>query len=157
MRRKKFLSSEGDAGGLGTAPGRARSRDAVRGSTTITPVMRVPPEEFEDLVARALDGLPEELAELLDNVAVVVEDEPSPEDLESVGLQEGDELLGLYQGVAQAYRDTFYSALPDRVVIYRGPLTRACTSRRELIREVRDTVVHELGHHFGLEEDDMPY
>ena len=119
--------------------------------------MRVPPEEFEDLVALALDGLPDEFAELLDNVAVVVEDEPTPEDLESVGLHEGDDLLGLYQGVAQAYRDTFYSALPDRVVIYRGPLTRACTNRRELIREVRDTVVHELGHHFGLEEEDMPY
>ena len=48
-------------------------------------------------------------------------------------------------------------ALPDRVVLYRGPLTRACANRRELMREVRDTVVHELGHHFGLDEDDMPY
>jgi predicted Zn-dependent protease with MMP-like domain len=119
--------------------------------------MRVPPEEFEDLVARALDALPEHFAELLDNVVVVVEDEPGPEELESVGLEGGGELLGLYQGVAQAHRDTYYSALPDRVVIYRGPLTRACADRRELMREVRDTVVHELGHHFGLEEEDMPY
>lgn len=121
--------------------------------------MRVPLEEFEDLVARALDSLPEDFAALLDNVVVMVEDEPSDDDLESVGIDpaSGDELFGLYQGISQAERDTFYSALPDRVVVYRGPLVRACADRRELLREVRDTVIHELGHHFGLEEDDMPY
>lgn len=121
--------------------------------------MRVKREEFEELVARGLDSLPEEFAELLDNVAVVVEEEPSGEDLDSVGLDpEGDdELFGLYHGVPLAMRDTFYSELPDRVVIYRGPLLRACTSRREVVREVRDTVIHELGHHFGLDEEDMPY
>lgn len=120
--------------------------------------MRISPEEFEDLVARALDGLPEELAELLDNVMVTVEDEPTREEMIDVGLDpDADELFGLYQGVPLAERDVFYSALPDRVVLYRGPLTRACANRRELMREVRDTVVHELGHHFGLDEDDMPY
>lgn len=121
--------------------------------------MRIAPEEFEDLVARALDDLPPEFAELLDNVMVTVEDEPSREDLLSVGLDPDEEpdLLGLYQGVPLAQRDTYYSALPDRVVLYRGPLVRATTSRRELMREVRDTVIHELGHHFGLDEEDMPY
>jgi len=121
--------------------------------------MRVPLDEFEDLVAHALDGLPDAFAELLDNVVVMVEDEPQPEDLEGVGIDpaSGDELFGLYQGVSQLDRDTFYTALPDRVVIYRGPLVRACSNRRELLREVRDTVIHELGHHFGLDEDDMPY
>jgi predicted Zn-dependent protease with MMP-like domain len=119
--------------------------------------MRVAPEEFEALVAKALDDLPEEFAELLENVAVVVEEEPTEEDLESVGLDPEDDLLGLYQGVPLAERDSFYGGLPDRVVIYRGPILRACSSRREVIREVRDTVVHELGHHFGLDEDEMPY
>lgn len=121
--------------------------------------MRVPPEEFEALVQKALEELPEDFAELLENVVVMVEDEPSDEDLESVGMDpdSGDELFGLYQGVPLAERDSFYSALPDRVVIYRGPLVRACSSRREIVREVRDTVIHELGHHFGLDEDDMPY
>ena len=66
-------------------------------------------------------------------------------------------VLGLYHGVNMLERDTFYSALPDRVVIYRGPITRVCRSRREVIREVRDTVIHELGHYFGMEEDQMPY
>lgn len=119
--------------------------------------MRVPPEEFEALVEQAIDGLPEEFADLLENVVVTVEEEPSEEDLEAVGLDPEDDLFGLYQGVPQSERDSFYNALPDRVVIFRGPILRACTSRREVIREVRDTVVHELGHHFGLDEDDMPY
>lgn len=120
--------------------------------------MRVSREEFEELVARALDGLPGAFAELLDNVAVVVEEEPTREELEEVGLDpEIDDLFGLYQGVPLTERDTFYSAMPDRVVIYRGPILRACDDRRQVVREIRDTVVHELGHHFGMEEDQMPY
>ena len=119
--------------------------------------MRMAREEFEALVAKALDSLPEEFADLLANVAVVVEEEPDPEDLDAVGLGDEDELFGLYQGVPQSARNTSYVALPDRVVIYRGPILRWCTTRREVIHEVRDTVVHELGHHFGLEEDEMPY
>ncbi|HEY0781667.1 MAG TPA: metallopeptidase family protein [Thermoanaerobaculia bacterium] len=119
--------------------------------------MRVPPEEFEALVEQALDGLPEEFAELLENVAVMVEEEPDPDDLEALGMEPDEELFGLYQGVPQAERDSFYNALPDRVVIYRGPILRSCENRRQVIREVRDTVVHELGHHFGLAEDEMPY
>jgi predicted Zn-dependent protease with MMP-like domain len=114
--------------------------------------------QFEELVASALDSLPEEFAELLENVAVVVEDEPLRGDLLEVGLDPAiDDLFGLYQGVPLAERDSFYSDMPDRVVIYRGPILRACESRREVIREVRDTVIHELGHHFGLDEDQMPY
>ena len=127
--------------------------------------IRVPRERFEELVAEALDGLPEEFAELLENVAVVVEEEPTADDLADAGVDpeeaeadpEAGELFGLYQGVPLEARDSFYSALPDRVVIYRGPILRYCTSRREVLREIRDTVVHELGHHFGLDEDDMPY
>jgi predicted Zn-dependent protease with MMP-like domain len=119
--------------------------------------MRVPPEEFEALVEQALDGLPEEFAGLLENVVVVVEEEPDPDDLEALGMEPDEELLGLYQGVPQSERDSNYLALPDRVIVYRGPLLRSCDNRRQLIREVRNTVVHELGHHFGLDEDDMPY
>jgi predicted Zn-dependent protease with MMP-like domain len=127
--------------------------------------IRVPKDRFEELVAEALDGLPDEFAALLDNVAVVVEEEPTEDDLLDVGVDPDDpdadpdegELFGLYQGVPLEARDSFYSALPDRVVIFRGPILRYCTSRREVLREIRDTVIHELGHHFGLDEDDMPY
>lgn len=121
--------------------------------------MRVSPEEFEELVARALDTLPERFAGLLDNVAVTVEETPDPETLAELEMapDEGDELFGLYQGVPLYERDVYYSALPDRVVIYRRSILAACASRREVVREVRDTVIHELGHHFGLGDDEMPY
>ena len=84
----------------------------------------------------------------------MIEDEPDDETLDELGE---DEILGLYRGVPLAERDSFYSALPDEVVLYRGPLLRACRDRRELMREVRDTLVHELGHHFGLSDEEMPY
>jgi predicted Zn-dependent protease with MMP-like domain len=120
--------------------------------------VRIPPEEFDSLVEQALDGLPEEFADLLDNVAVMVEEEPDPAVIESLGLDPSrSTLLGLYQGVPQPRRDTYYSALPDRVTIYRGPILRHCRDRRDIIRQVRDTVVHELGHHFGLGDGEMPY
>ena len=73
--------------------------------------MRVPPEEFEALVEAALEGLPEELAELLENVAVMVEEEPDPEDLEALEMEPDEELFGLYQGVPLAERDSFYNIL----------------------------------------------
>ena len=123
--------------------------------------MRVSREEFESFVERALAELPEEFREALDNVVVMVEEEPSREDLEEVGIDsedpEADELFGLYHGTNQLERGSGYSGLPDRVVIYRGPIVRASGSRRELIREIRDTVQHELGHYFGMEEDDLPF
>ncbi len=119
--------------------------------------MRVAAEEFEALVERALVQLPAEFAELLENIAVVVEGEPEPELLDEMEIPADDELLGLYQGVPLIDREAGYSALPDRVVLYRGPLLRICRNRRELIREVRDTLVHELGHYFGLSDEEMPY
>ena len=66
-------------------------------------------------------------------------------------------LLGLYQGVPLPERDSFYSALPDRVLVFRGPILRSCESRRQVIREIRETVQHELGHYFGLGEDELPF
>jgi len=123
--------------------------------------VRLSREEFEALVEEALEQLPEEFRAALDNVAVMVEEEPSDEDLEEVEIDPGDpdrdELFGLYQGVPLPERDSFYSALPDRVLVFRGPILRCCSSRREAIREIRETVQHELGHYFGLDEDEMPF
>jgi predicted Zn-dependent protease with MMP-like domain len=123
--------------------------------------MRVSHEEFERLVEEALEQLPAEFREALENVAVMVQEEPSDEDLDEVGIAsddpDRDELLGLYQGVPLPERDSFYSALPDRVLIFRGPILRSCESRRQVLREIRETVQHELGHYFGLEEDELPF
>lgn len=119
--------------------------------------MRISIDEFEALVAKALDAMPDEFASLLDNIAVVVEDQADAEVLADVGLEHPDELLGLYQGIPLTERDSSFAALPDQVVIYRLPIVAICRDRREVIREVRDTLVHEIGHHFGLSDDDMPY
>jgi predicted Zn-dependent protease with MMP-like domain len=123
--------------------------------------MRISRQEFEALVEQAVAQLPEEFRAALDNVAVMVEEEPSVEDLEEVGIDpddpERDELFGLYQGVPLRDRDSSYSGLPDRVLVFRGPILRACETRREVLREVRETVQHELGHYFGLEEDELPF
>lgn len=104
--------------------------------------------QFERLVQRALDDLPAEILAMLDNVDVVIEDEPGGEQ-----EADSDELLGLYQGVPRTERDSHYGmVLPDKITLFRGPLERACRSRAELAREVRVTVIHELGHHLGLDE-----
>ena len=118
-----------------------------------------PPEQFKSLVRQAIDGLPIEYRRLLENVAIVVEDEPPQAVLDDFGLESPDDLLGLYSGVSRD-NDSFFNAggqLPARISIYRGPIMRLCRSAEEVVQEVRDTVVHEIGHHFGLDDDEMPY
>ncbi len=116
--------------------------------------------EFEQLVRQALDELPDEFAERIENVAVVVELDPSPEVLEDLGLdldESSDELFGLYVGTPLIERDTYYAGVPDRIEIYMGPILRACRTQREAVSEIRKTVIHEIGHHFGLSDEEMPY
>ncbi|WP_344563912.1 metallopeptidase family protein [Streptomyces axinellae] len=106
-------------------------------------------EEFEELVAQALDRIPPELTRLMDNVAVFVEDEPSADD---------PELLGLYEGTPLTERGEWYAgALPDRITIYRGPTLRMVEreegGRELVVEEVEITVVHEIAHHFGIDDE----
>ena len=119
--------------------------------------MFIPPREFERLVEEALAGLPPEFAQMLENVAIVVEEEPSDDDLDMLE-DEDDELLGIYRGIALTRRThDMLPALPDQIAIFRGPILRLTRSRREAVREIRDTVIHELGHYFGLHDDDMVF
>jgi len=100
---------------------------------------------FEELVNSSLDGIPDELARLIHNVVVLVEDDPPPGD---------PDLLGLYDGVALTERYGDYGMeLPDRIFIFRNPLLAMCDSEEELVDEVRITVVHEVAHHFGIDDD----
>ena len=111
---------------------------------------------FERLVSRALRQLPSEIRDRLDNVAVVVEDEPSIHQLASAGVRAGDTLLGLYQGVPLTHRTSSYGmVLPDKVTIFRKPIESICSSDQEIVRQVRQTVIHEIAHHFGLSESDL--
>ncbi len=120
---------------------------------------RFSPEEFGALVEQALADLPSQYARLARDVSVVVEEEPPPEVLEDLDLESPDDLLGLYQGLSLA-EDSFFQSggqPPPRIAIYRGPILRLCETAEEVRKEIRDTVVHELGHHVGLGDDDMPY
>lgn len=103
--------------------------------------------EFEDAVRDALDLIPAELAEQMDNVVVLVEDRP-PEG-------EPDDLLGLYEGVALTERDHWWGAgsLPDRITIFRLPTLDVCDTVEDVVEEVAVTVIHEVAHHFGIDDE----
>jgi predicted Zn-dependent protease with MMP-like domain len=106
--------------------------------------MHMSAEQFELLVAEALDEIPAELAALIDNCVILVEDYPPP-DLPQV--------LGLYSGIPLTERGQYYTGLPDRILIFRHPILTICDTYEEVIEEVRITVVHEIAHHFGIDDD----
>ncbi|MFC1874328.1 metallopeptidase family protein [Chloroflexota bacterium] len=103
-------------------------------------------EEFERLVEKALATIPEEFRSFLENVVLVIEDEP-PDDMPDV--------IGLYEGVPLVERSMDDTILPDYITLYKGPIKRACRTRAEMEAEVRVTVLHEIGHFFGLEESQL--
>ena len=99
---------------------------------------------FDELVEAAFDSVPDELVAMLDNVVILVEDDPPAND---------PDLLGLYDGIALTERDSSYGGeLPDRIFIYRNPTLAICESEQDVVREVRITVVHEIAHHFGIDD-----
>lgn len=105
--------------------------------------VRMEPQRFDELVADALDLIPAELAAAMDNVVILVEDRHA----------ENPELLGLYEGVALTERDSDYGgALPDAITIYREALLDVCDTDEELVEEVAITVIHEIAHHFGIDD-----
>ena len=106
-------------------------------------MVEVEPARFEAMVGEALDGLPPELGRLMRNVAVVVEHDPGPPDL-----------LGLYRGVPLTERTSdYFGALPDQITIYHQAICAICSTEAEVVEEVRRTVIHEVGHHFGIDDD----
>jgi len=103
---------------------------------------------FARLVARALDGLPAQFRDRMRNIEIIVEEEPTPEQTGGRG-----ELLGLYEGVPLTGRGAMEPYLPDRISIFRGPIERMTASPKRQARIVRDTVVHEVAHHFGISDE----
>jgi len=113
-------------------------------------------KHFEELVEQALAGLPPEFAERLDNVSVVVEDLASPGLLRKVNLKDPHHLLGLYEGIPLTRRpDAYAGALPDRITIFRIPIEEMSGNDDEIRAQVRKTVMHELGHYFGMSEKEL--
>jgi predicted Zn-dependent protease with MMP-like domain len=108
--------------------------------------MELDADAFERLVIEELDALPDEIVDGLENVAFVCEDAP----------EDGADILGEYQGVALTERDRYgFGELPDRIVIFREPLLRLCADEQELRDEVHVTLVHEIGHYFGLDDEEL--
>lgn len=112
--------------------------------------------EFEALVERALRRLPRQFKDRITNVAVVVEDWADDETLEELGIEPPDTLYGLYRGTDLTRRDSSYgNVLPDTIHIYQGPIEEDCDDPDEMAELVVDTVIHEIGHYFGLDDDTM--
>jgi predicted Zn-dependent protease with MMP-like domain len=131
-------------GGAGAIPAAAAGVPEPRGADN-GPVLQMSREEFEELVGEALDRIPPELTRLMDNVAVFVEDDPDPSD---------PDLLGLYEGTPLTERGEWYAGvLPDRITIYRNPTLRICRTREDAVAQTETTVVHEVAHHFGIDDE----
>lgn len=114
------------------------------------------PELFEAKVAEAIERIPPEFQEKMENVEIMVEDFPDPETLNSLGLRSKWHLLGLYVGVPLSERSFFsLSPLPERILLYRRPIMRAAGSSANVAEVIRDVLIHEVGHHFGFSDEQL--
>ena len=118
--------------------------------------MRLGPEAFSELVGEALADIPEGFRPYLEGVAIDVEDEPDDTVCRELRLRNRSSLLGLYRGTPLTERHVSAPyRYPDRIVIYQNNIERICRTRARMVRQIRRTVLHEVGHHFGLDEDQL--
>ena len=118
---------------------------------------RVSAAQFDGYVEEALASVPARFRKYLENVVVVVEEEPEDEDYDETDTPDDEELFGVFRGVPFFERGSAVSSLPAQIAIFRGPILRSTETRGEAVREIRDTVVHEIGHMLGLGDEEMPY
>ena len=114
-------------------------------------------EDFEKIVETALENMPEEFKRYFINISVAVEDYPQPEVIEEMSVGR-ESLLGIFTGVPYPHKSGFFDIpypLPDAIVLYKKNLERICSSEKELVEQVRQTIVHEIGHYFGLSESEL--
>ena len=112
-------------------------------------------QDFEKLVEEALLDIPQEFKETLKNIAIVIEDEPDTEQRKSVHLRSHMSLFGLFQGVPLTKRANALLAFPDKITIFKNPIERALTTEEQIKEQIRQTVLHEIGHYLGLSEKDL--
>jgi len=111
---------------------------------------------FEAKVKQAIDSLPTSFLEKLENVEVIIEEFPDKATLDSLGIESPWNLLGLYSGTPLTHQSFFSTiTLPQRILLYRQPILRTASTQRELARVIRDVLIHEIGHHFGFDDDDL--
>ena len=114
-------------------------------------------ERFEELVEKAVETLPEEYIKYVDNITIIVEDYPGPEDTKRLAGG-GGLLLGLFSGVPYPHKGGFFEIpypLPDKIILFQKNIEKICSSKEELIEQIQKTLVHEVGHYFGLSESDL--
>jgi predicted Zn-dependent protease with MMP-like domain len=112
-------------------------------------------EEFEKIVAEGIDSVPGEFLEKLDNVAITIQDNPTYYQVRKIDLSHGFLLFGLYEGVALDRRGNYTGVLPDKITIFKNPMLAVARSREDLVEMVRNTVWHEIAHHFGFDEREV--
>jgi predicted Zn-dependent protease with MMP-like domain len=108
--------------------------------------LQITDQQFDELVAQGIDAIPDELLQQMENVVITVEQESD---------EGGDDLLGEYFGIPLTERYDYSAVMPDVIKIYKGPLCRVCESEEEIIDEVRITVIHEIAHHFGIDDEQL--
>ncbi|MCA9330974.1 metallopeptidase family protein [Candidatus Saccharibacteria bacterium] len=119
-------------------------------------MINVSDQEFNDILAAALDSLPEERVRGLQNVLVTYEDEPTPEQLHKQGVRHGSELLGLYEGIPLTKRGIGYNmVLPDKITIFKNPILRVTRGKAAFVQQVRKTLWHEIAHYYGLDHSQI--
>jgi len=113
-------------------------------------------DQFRRLVSEAIDTIPSEFRKHLDNIAIVVEEEPPEDLLEDMEIEPPDTLFGLYQGTPLPERQWAHgNALPDRITLFRGPIEDCCETDEDVVTEIGETLIHEVGHYFGMSEEEL--
>ncbi len=119
-------------------------------------MLRMSEEDFEDVVADALDSIPPAFDDYLERIIIDIEPVPDADTVRRMRLGDARTLLGLFHGVPLTERHVEAPPpMPNRIIIYQRNIERICRNRRQMVRQIRKTVLHELGHHFGLDEDDL--
>ena len=115
--------------------------------------MRLSRREFRDLVREAIESLPKDFLDRMENCDVVTQDWPEPQQLDISGFETQHDLLGLYEGIPLTERGFYDLVLPDKITLFQRPIEAICRTRQEVVEQVRLTVVHEIAHHFGIDDE----
>lgn len=119
-------------------------------------MIHVSENEFQQYMEQAMESIPEIFKEKMDNIAFIAEQYPSESDLSRLGMNDGRHLLGLYSGIPFTHRNTWYAGtMPDRIILFQRNIEAICGSVEELVKKIREVVVHEIAHYFGMTDKEI--